>query len=130
MKTRKVWCAAVLGVLVLLSACQKEAEDIGSQRKVLTLGISVTDSNIDNSWAMFLVNEQNPITKEYSEGIERSVVYESWRTYSMDSRAAEYMIQMIDDARNDGIELIVMSAYRSFESQENSFEGFVKDNME
>lgn len=84
----------------------------------------------DNTWAMFLVNNQNPITKEYAEGCERSLVYESWREYYMDSRMAEYIKQMIDDAQNDGIELVVVSAYRSFEKQEQNIQESIQDRID
>lgn len=84
----------------------------------------------DNTWAMFLVNNQNPITKEYSDGFERSLVYESWREYYMDSRMAEYIKQMIDDAQSDGIELIVMSSYRSFEKQEENIANSIQDRID
>ncbi len=84
----------------------------------------------DNTWAMFLVNNQNPITKEYSEGFERSLVYESWKPHYMDRRMAEYMKQMIDDAQKDGIELIVMSAYRSLEKQEQNIQESIQDRID
>lgn len=84
----------------------------------------------DNTWAMFLVNNQNPITREYAEGFERSLVYESWREYYMDSRMAEYIKQMIDDAQKDDIQLIVVSSYRSFEKQEENIRNSIQDRMD
>lgn len=84
----------------------------------------------DNTWAMFLVNAQNQLPLEYSEGIETDLVYESWREYYMDSRVSEYMKQMIKAAEEDGIQLVVMSAYRSAEYQQNNFDKSVQDRID
>ncbi|MCM1578845.1 MAG: M15 family metallopeptidase [Ruminococcus sp.] len=84
----------------------------------------------DNTWAMFLVNNKNPITREYSDGFEKSEVYESWTSFYMDSRMAEYMKRMIDDAQKDGIELIVVSSYRSFDKQEQNIQNSIQDRMD
>ncbi|MGN0665805.1 MAG: D-alanyl-D-alanine carboxypeptidase family protein [Huintestinicola sp.] len=86
-------------------------------------------SDADNTWAVFLVNEKNPVPEEYCNGIETSKVYESWREYYMDSRMAEYLKQMIKAASEDGIELIVMSAYRSIEYQQRNFDNSVDERM-
>lgn len=84
----------------------------------------------DNLWALFLVNANNPVSIEYCESIETAKVYESWREYYMDARAADYMKQMLDDAAKDDIQLIVMSAHRTVEYQQNNFDNSVKDRME
>ncbi|MGN0642205.1 MAG: D-alanyl-D-alanine carboxypeptidase family protein [Huintestinicola sp.] len=86
-------------------------------------------ADADNTWAMFLVNQKNPVSAEYCDGIETSKVYESWREYYMDSRMAEYLKQMIKAASEDGIELIVMSAYRSMEYQQKNFDSSIEDRM-
>lgn len=126
------WVWLLMSGVVLLSGCRQEAEEMLKPItgvKNISLGMSGTAEEADNSWAMFLVNEQNPLDREYSENIELSVVYESWRTYSMDSRTAGYIMQMIEDAREDGIELIVMSAYRSFDRQEEDVNNTIRENM-
>ena len=84
----------------------------------------------DNTWAMFLVNSKNPVSAEYCDSIETALVYESWREYYMDSRMAEYLKQMLKAASEDGIQLIVMSAYRSVEYQQNNFDKSVQDRMD
>ena len=84
----------------------------------------------DNTWAMFLVNSKNQLPLEYCDGIETDLVYESWREYYMDSRASEYMKQMIKAAEEDGIQLVVMSAYRSTEYQQNNFDKSVQDRID
>lgn len=87
-------------------------------------------SDADNTWAMFLVNSKNQVPEEYCDGIETDLVYESWREYYLDSRAAEYMKQMIKAAEEDGIQLVVMSAYRSVEYQQNNFDKSVQDRID
>lgn len=87
-------------------------------------------ADADNTWAMFLVNSKNQLPAEYCDGIETDLVYESWREYYMDSRVSEYMKQMIKAAEEDGIKLIVMSAYRSVEYQQNNFDKSVQDRID
>ncbi|MDY3791263.1 MAG: M15 family metallopeptidase [Oscillospiraceae bacterium] len=87
-------------------------------------------TDADNTWAMFLVNSKNQVPAEYCDGIETDLVYESWREYYLDSRAAEYMKQMIKAAEEDGIQLVVMSAYRSVEYQQNNFDKSVQDRID
>lgn len=87
-------------------------------------------SDADNTWAMFLVNSKNQVSEEYCDGIDTDLVYESWREYYLDSRAAEYMKQMIKAAEEDGIQLVVMSAYRSVEYQQNNFDKSVQDRID
>ncbi len=84
----------------------------------------------DNTWAMFLVNGKNAVPKEYCNSIETSLVYESWRKYYMDSRMSDYLTEMLEAASDDGHQLIVMSAYRDIEYQQNNFDKSVEDRME
>lgn len=84
---------------------------------------------IDNEWAMFLVNNQNPLPEDYDSKIETTLIYSSWRDYYLDSRAADYMIKMIAAAKADGINLDVVSAYRSQEYQQQNFDNSLNDRM-
>ncbi len=87
-------------------------------------------ADADNTWAMFLVNGKNPVSEEYCDNIETSFVYSSWRDYYMDSRVSEYLKQMIADAADDGINLIVVSAYRTIQYQQNNFDNSVQDRID
>lgn len=84
----------------------------------------------DNTWAMFLVNEQNPLPRGYDTAIETELVQTTYRDYYMDSRMAQYMRDMIDAAANDGIDLIVSSAFRDFQYQRDNFDNSVKYRMD
>ena len=48
----------------------------------------------------------------------------------MDSRAAEYLKEMIKAAEEDNIHLVVISAYRSVEYQQNNFDRSVQDRID
>lgn len=76
---------------------------------------------IDNEWAYFVVNKDIPLPDGYKP--ETTVVYGQ---KEMDYRAAQYMLKMLEDAKKDGIELVVMSAYRSHEYQQGIFDDDVQ----
>lgn len=88
------------------------------------------DSNIDNKWAMFLVNKNNPLPLDYDSRIETTMIFESWREYYLDSRAAVYFEQMLEAAKEDGIDLLVVSAYRTIEYQKQNFDNSVKERVD
>ena len=88
------------------------------------------DENIDNKWAMFLVNKKNPLPKNYDDIIKTTVVFKGWKDYELDVRAADYIKQMIDDAAEDGVDLLVVSAYRDMAYQKQNFENSVQNRMD
>ena len=88
------------------------------------------DPKADNTWALFLVNDQNPIPKEYSDNLDTSVVYESTRKFEMDSRVEQYIRDMFEAASEDGIDLVMCSAYRSFSKQDENFNNSVQDRID
>ncbi len=88
------------------------------------------DENIDNKWAMFLVNKKNPLPSDYDSRIETTMIFESWREYFLDSRAAPYFEDMLNAAKADGIELMVVSAYRTIEYQQQNFDNSVQDRID
>ena len=58
------------------------------------------------------------------------MIFESWREYYLDVRAADYIERMIDDAKKDGIDLLVVSAYRTIEYQQQNFDNSVQDRVD
>jgi len=88
------------------------------------------DENIDNKWAMFLVNKNNPLPEDYDSRIETRVVFESWRKYELDVRAADYLENMIAAAKEDGIDLLVVSAYRTMEYQQQNLDNSIQDRID
>ncbi|MBQ8825720.1 MAG: M15 family metallopeptidase [Oscillospiraceae bacterium] len=90
----------------------------------------VPQEDIDNAWAMFLVNNNNPLPDNYDSLISTEVVFTNGdRDFSVDSRIAPYLTQMIEDAKADGIDLAVASAYRSMEYQQYNFDRSVQQRI-
>lgn len=128
---------AVLFVAVfLLTRLTQPAKTKEPEATVITPQSDVTQAtepevqvNIDNEWAMFLVNNQNPLPDNYDSIIQTELVYTSYREYYMDARMADYMKRMIADAEKDGINLKIVSAYRTIEYQQQNFENSVQDRI-
>lgn len=115
-------------------------EDSGDEAETTSASVSETttapqtepeeDENIDNAWAMFLVNSKNPLPKDYDSRIETTLIFESWREYFLDARAAEYFERMLEAAKSDGVDLLVVSAYRTIEYQQQNFDRSVQERMD
>ncbi|MBO5376974.1 MAG: M15 family metallopeptidase [Ruminiclostridium sp.] len=76
---------------------------------------------IDNSWAYFLINEEFPLPDGYTPELAHVQ-----GVYMMDERCAEYAKTMIEAAAADGIDLCVVSAYRSIEKQQENLESYTQ----
>ena len=74
----------------------------------------------DEYYKTMLVNITHPIAKDYT--MELVTV----GGYKMDTRAAEDMRQMLEDARAEGLDPIICSAYRSVDRQITLFNNQVK----
>jgi D-alanyl-D-alanine carboxypeptidase len=95
----------------------------------LNISTAPPDADIDNEWALYLVNEKNPLPSNYDDTIETTLVFSDYRDYYFDSRAASYLMKMIEDASKDGVSLYIVSTYRSQEYQKENFERSVADRM-
>lgn len=85
---------------------------------------------IDNEWAMFIVNSKNPLPDDYDVTLNTTVVYENeWREYYFDSRAAEYLETMLKDAAEEGVDLLLISTYRTMQYQKQNFDKSVQDRV-
>lgn len=67
-------------------------------------------------WNLLLANGDNPLPEDFSPQVETVQ-----NGYQMDSRVAPIMKEMIEDAKADGVDLLVCSAYRSIEKQTQLF---------
>lgn len=76
---------------------------------------------IDNHWAYYLINSENPLSKDFTVGLDTVQ-----GDFKMDSRCAEYARQMIADAEKDGIKLTVVSAYRSPAKQQENLDSYIE----
>ncbi len=79
------------------------------------------ESKIDNGWAYFLINEEFPLPDNYEPELELVQ-----GTFMMDERCADYARDMIADAKEDGVELCVVSAYRSIQKQQENLDAYTQ----
>lgn len=90
----------------------------------------IPEEDIDNAWAMFLVNNQNPLPDDYDKRILVKKVYSNGeRDFEFDERAADYLIDMFEAAKKDGINLTVNSSYRTIEYQQYNFDRSVQQRV-
>lgn len=80
------------------------------------------ESNEELPWNLALVNFENELNQDFSP----SEMTELTKDYFVDSRIADDARKMLDDAAADGIRVLCVSAYRSYERQEELFENKVK----
>ncbi len=76
-------------------------------------------SQIDNRWAFFLINEEFPLPDGYE-----CALLPVQGTFMMDERCAAYALEMLAAAEADGIRLKVVSAYRSVQKQRENLEAY------
>lgn len=77
-----------------------------------------------DDWRLILVNKQNQVPDDYKMnlvGISGSI--------QVDERITSDLADMLDAARKDGVDLVICSAYRSFERQTTLFENKIKKFM-
>ena len=75
-----------------------------------------------SDWNLILVNKSNPLSESFT--VETASVGGG---YEMDARAAEAMLQMIQDGNATGLNLMVCSAYRSVSYQAGLYERKVQE---
>ena len=124
-------CALIL--CAGLSGCDKEAKGNAEEHNVTLPVISqevdqqdeVQEPQIpvvseEEAYKTMLVNITHPLSKDYT--MELVTV----AGYKMDVRAADAMQQMLDDAKAEGLDPIICSAYRSIDRQITLFKNQVK----
>ena len=82
-------------------------------------------TNPEDAWKLLLVNDRNTISENFEPELE-----DIQGAYKMDSRVAPIMRQMIADAKSQGIDLMVCSAYRPYSSQLRNFEASISNYMQ
>lgn len=82
---------------------------------------SATERRVDNLWAYYLINAENPLSSDFTVGLDYVQ-----GSFMLDERCAGYARQMIEDAAADGIELTVVSAYRSVQKQQENLESYTQ----
>lgn len=84
------------------------------------------ESKVDltDTWELLLANPDNPLPSDFT--VETAVVQGNFK---MDARVADAMKQMIVDAKADGVDLMICSAYRSIQRQQELFDAEVAVQM-
>ena len=75
-----------------------------------------------SDWELILVNQDNKIPEDYKTKLK-----EVEKNYEVDERIAENLGNMLNDARKDGLNPIICSAYRSREYQIELYNKKVKE---
>ena len=104
---------------------REEAKIDALQRKLDALSEATGDINEELPWYMVLVNGDNPMEEGYVPQLT-----ELEPGYSVDSRIAEAAKRMLSDAEKEGLQVIICSAYRSVERQENVFSESMKSRID
>ena len=91
---------------------EENQEDENSQEDEETEKVDVTES-----WELLLANVDNPLPQGFE--VKTAVVQNSFK---MDERIADTVKKMIDDAKADGVDLMICSAYRSVDRQQQLFD--------
>lgn len=97
------------------SSSQKEEQGQSSQETKQQLAEEFAKEK--EEYYLLLANAENPLPQDWSIQTE-----EVQNGYEMDKRAAPAMREMIQAAKEDGVELMLCSAYRSIEKQQQLFD--------
>ena len=98
------------------SSSQKEEQEQSSQ-ETKQQQLAEDFAKEKEEYYLLLANAENPLPQDWSIQTE-----EVQNGYEMDKRAAPAMREMIQAAKEDGVELMLCSAYRSVEKQQQLFD--------
>jgi D-alanyl-D-alanine carboxypeptidase len=101
---------------------------------IITTTAAETEEELaDNEWALFLVNNENPLPTDYDETLENDIgltlVFRDYRDNFLDSRAAPYLDRLMTDSKEDGVDLYIISTYRTQEYQQINLDNSINDRM-
>lgn len=99
------------------SSSQKEEEQEQSSQETKQQQLAEEFAKEKEEYYLLLANAENPLPQDWSIQTE-----EVQNGYEMDKRAAPAMREMIQAAKEDGVELMLCSAYRSIEKQQQLFD--------
>lgn len=98
------------------SSSQKEEQEQSSQ-ETKQQQLAEEFAKEKEEYYLLLANAENPLPQDWNIQTE-----EVQNGYEMDKRAAPAMREMIQAAKEDGVELMLCSAYRSVEKQQQLFD--------
>lgn len=117
-------------VFMIISVSQKNIEKSDSKPETSTAASSkANSSNKDKpittkDWQTLLVNKNNPLPQDYVPDLD---IVENG--YYFDERAAQDLQKMLKAARNEGLEPILCSTYRSIDMQTQLYNNEVQQKV-
>ena len=124
MSTRKIFVVNMIMLaltVIVFTIINLVPNDADRLQKLQESYAEEAQKGIDNSWAYFLINEEFPLPDGYKPELDTVQ-----GQFTMDARCAEYARTMIESAAADGIDLCVVSAYRSIEKQQENLESYTQ----
>ena len=129
--------AAVMILILWVSSCigrgTSEESDDGSQTTTPQENESSTDTtpessdenvkvpaNSEEDWALYVIGNNDPLPDNFTVNT-KPISGER----ELDERCADYAIEMLNAAEEDGIYLYVASAYRSVQRQAENLQGYI-----
>lgn len=122
----KVWQEKLEKVTAKIKEEERaKREDVQQQLDNLHNEMEMQDEVKERPWYLTLVNHDYPMDKGYVPELT-----ELEPGYSVDSRIAEAAREMLADAKKEGLHIIICSAYRSVERQEQVFNDSMQDRLD
>lgn len=106
---------------------QNEIEKLEKQNQKLQTELEKQNQETDLTklpWYLTLVNEDYAMKKDYVP--ELQTIQDG---YQVDKRIAKALISMLDEAEEDGMNIVICSAYRSVDRQKQVFNDSMKDRL-
>lgn len=105
------------------------SKPVSSQNIVTSSQIVSSNQNIEamvpnGDWRLVVANKQYPLPKSYKIN---TAIADSVTKLQLDTRIIDSYKQMIQAAKNDGIDLKLISAFRTYQYQESLFNNKVND---
>ena len=115
----------VAALTTQVSDKEKEMASIKKELQSVKSQAVVDEEEVKLPWNLVLVNKWN----EMEEGYEPPELVEVAEDMEVDSRIAEALSQMLADAKAEGLDPFICSAYRSVTRQENLFDSGMKQRL-
>ena len=119
--------AGLTATLIVSSLTGGEAEKKGEVSQTTETSESENTSDREviapisgDDWALYVIGNNNPLPEGFSV-VTKNVTEEK----ELDERCVDFAIEMIKAAKEDGINLLVFSAYRSVERQEENLQDYI-----
>ena len=122
-KNKRMVVLALIAIIMLIGYSFKDkwSMQIQSDGELTRLANNEKDTKTSkDSWQLILVNGEMPLVRNYNVKLKKVQ-----NNHQADERVADYLIDMIVDAKNDGVSLLICSSYRSVSRQEELYDNEV-----